>query len=112
MPKSDYSIRWSGKLRIATAGLYTLAMQANPGGRLVLDGKMLIDKPVGSRHYTAQKVDLQISAGLHELQIDYFEGTGVAKCILFWIPPGALTLTPIPADALYHDDDPLDQMNR
>lgn len=105
MPKVEYSIRWIGKLRTSQPGLYTLTIQANEGAKLILDGKPILESAVGSHRRTAQKVDLQLSAGIHDLRLDYWSGTGLAKCKLSWIPPGSLALVPIPPDAFYHSND-------
>lgn len=102
--KRDFSIRWKGVLRIQTPGLYTLMLQAREGARLLLDGKTVIETSTHRR--TGQKVNLQLKAGLHELQIDYWNGTGLARCKLTWIAPGSLRELPVPEDALYHSEEP------
>lgn len=103
MPKEDYSIRFTGKLRIRHPGLYTLAIQANEGAKLFLDGKTVLETATGTHRRTVQKMDLKLDAGMHDLRLDYWEGSGQAKCKLLWIAPGSLALVPIPAEAFYHE---------
>ncbi|HEY1684454.1 MAG TPA: PA14 domain-containing protein [Tepidisphaeraceae bacterium] len=102
MPKEDYAIRWNGVLRISQPGLYTLSLQANEGGKLLLDGKTILQTATGTHRHTTQKIDLQLTAGLHEFQLDYWSGSGMAKCKLLWIAPGSLALLPIPPEMFYH----------
>jgi hypothetical protein len=105
MPKADFAIRWTGKLRTLLPGLYTLAVQANEGAKLLLDGKPAIENAAGTRRRLIQKINLQLDAGVHDLQLDFWAGSGLAKCKLFWIPPGSLALVPIPPEAFYHGQD-------
>jgi hypothetical protein len=105
MPKEDFSIRWTGKLRTALPGLYTMAIQANEGAKVLLDGKPILENAVGARRHAIQKANFQLDAGLHDFQMDYWAGSGMAKCKLLWIAPGSLALVPIPPDAFYHDQD-------
>jgi PA14 domain len=105
MPKEDFSIRWTGKLRSSQPGLYTLALQANEGAKVLLDGKPILENAVGVHRHAVQKINLQLDAGVHDFQLDYWAGSGMAKCKLLWIAPGSLALVPIPPDAFYHDQD-------
>jgi hypothetical protein len=105
MPKEDFSIRWTGKLRTALPGLYTLAIQANEGAKVLLDNKPVLENAIGVHRHAIQKINLQLDAGIHNFQLDYWAGSGMSKCKLLWIAPGSLALVPIPPDAFYHDQD-------
>jgi hypothetical protein len=103
MPKDNFSVRWVGQVRVTTAGLYTLTLVANQGGRLSIDDKVVIDNPNLSRKRNGEHVDLKLPEGLHAIRLEFWDGTGDAKCKLLWQPPGSPSAVPIPADAFYRE---------
>jgi hypothetical protein len=83
-----FSARWTRTVNFG-AGLYRFSVTGDDGVRLYVDGQLKIDAWVlqGPTTYTA---DVTLSAGPHDLRLEYFEYTGGATAFLFW------RLVPVP----------------
>lgn len=96
--------RWSGFLRIPRAGTYTFSVESDDGGRLYLDGKLIVDNggvhPPHTRRRTAR-----LEAGDHPLRLDFFENDGIALCKVHWKFEREDSSL-IPASAFFHRIDP------
>ena len=79
-----FSVRWTGKATFAddTYRFYTLT---DDGVRLWVDGQLVIDD--WSDHpATHRSADVTLSAGQHDIKMEYYEGTGLALAKLWWVP--------------------------
>jgi hypothetical protein len=89
-----FSARWTGTFSFA-AGRYVFTTFSDDGVRLYVDGRRIIDSwlPMrGSRSST-----LELSAGTHTVQVEYFERTGRAQVNLGWKQVGtAVAPAPVP----------------
>jgi hypothetical protein len=101
--KDNFSIRWTGLLRINAPGRHELVVLANTGARLWLDGRLVLDEPNLSRLRNGARVPVNFPAGLHTLKLEYWDTSGTARMKLHWRPPGATKDQPIPASAFYHE---------
>ena len=82
-----FYIRWTGKLHASRAGKYTFFLESDDGSRLYVDGTQVIDN--GGLHGMDEKSgDVQLTAGEHDLKIEFFENEGDAGCKFSWQPPG------------------------
>ena len=76
----NFSVRWVGTRSFATTGTYTFTATADDGMRVYLDGSLAIDqwKDQSATSYTASPT---VTAGNHEVKIEYYEngGDAVAK---------------------------------
>jgi hypothetical protein len=82
LPLDNFSIRWTGDWDFEY-GIYTFFVYADDGVRLWLDDSLLIDSwqaGLGSHQATPPI----ITAGPHELRLEYFEKTGSAAIRLGW----------------------------
>jgi hypothetical protein len=80
---SDYFLaRWTGSVDFP-AGNYIFKARVDDGIRLWVDGNLLIDqwKPQVVTEFTATR---SLSAGKHEIKVEYFERMGVAICQVSW----------------------------
>ena len=94
-----FSVRWTGELRIDTAGEYTLITTSDDGARLWVDDKLLVD--AWSSHTVrddARKVTL--AAGRHTIRLEYYDDEGVAFARLSWAGPG-ISREVVPGPNLY-----------
>jgi RHS repeat-associated protein len=82
----NFSVRWV-KTQNFTAGTYTFSATADDGVRVYLDGVLVIDqwKNQPPTTYTASR---SVTAGSHEVKMEYYEHTGgaVAKLRLTGVP--------------------------
>ena len=95
-----FAVRWAGVLRCPKNGEYQLSLLSNDGGRVSIDGRpVLRDEEIRAARSVTERV--QLSAGDHELLVEFFQGYGVHACVLSWNPPGG-TSEVIPPSALFH----------
>jgi glucose/arabinose dehydrogenase len=78
----NFSIRWRGRFNFAARG-YTFFARADDGVRVFLDGVSIIDgwKIQAPTSYTASRT---LTAGEHEVVLEYFDATGGAVIKLLW----------------------------
>ena len=101
---NHFAIRWTGKIKIPKDGTYTFFLESDDGSRLLIDGKMVVDNG-GLHDMQTQDANVDLKAGDHDLQIDYFENEndGGAGCVLSWRPKG-MEKEVVPASALSHSE--------
>ncbi len=97
----NFAARWTGILRIDQAGTYGFATQSDDGSRLLIDGATVVDNG-GSHGFVRQSGVVELAAGDHPIQVDFFEGGGGAGCRVLWTPPGGQE-QPLAAERLLHD---------
>ena len=103
MPVDNFSVRWTGQFSFA-AGSVTFTARADDGIRVFLDGTLIIDgwKDQPATTYTATRT---VTAGTHEVKVEYYEKGGDAVAQVSWTgatappAPGLTTLTPNSATA-------------
>jgi hypothetical protein len=87
LPKDKFSIRWIGKIKIPKTGKYTLSVKADDGARIWI-GKMPDLKQIISDwseySYAANKKEVYLEEGLHDMKIEYYENSKNATMKLFW----------------------------
>ncbi|KAJ9468426.1 Cytochrome c peroxidase [Diplonema papillatum] len=83
---NDFASRHVGSLVVSQAGEYVLHISSDDGSRLYLDGQLVIDN--GGQHgLVTEEVTLQLAAGPHAIEFQYFESGGDAVTRLEWTPP-------------------------
>jgi hypothetical protein len=80
-----YSVDWRGKLRIDEPGVYRFGTEQISASQLYLDGKLLIDNPLGN---TLREADVRLEAGLYDLQLKFVDRDPFSHIYLYWTPPG------------------------
>ncbi|HBY95628.1 MAG TPA: hypothetical protein DEP84_17015 [Chloroflexi bacterium] len=89
LPADDFSARWTRWWRFAP-GTYRFHLTADDGARLYVDNRLVLDMWAQGPART-QTVDLNLSAGDHFLEVDYFEASGSASVALWWEELGTIT---------------------
>ena len=106
-PNTDLSdhfyFRWTGAIRIEKDGKYKFYTESDDGSRLFIDGKQVVDNG-GLHGMEEQQGEVELTAGDHELKIEFFENAGDAGCILSWQAEG-IEKQVVPAEALLHAAD-------
>ncbi|HNS03300.1 MAG TPA: PA14 domain-containing protein [Anaerolineae bacterium] len=95
---APFSVRWTGELTAPAAGEYRFQLNADDGVRLWLDGE-LVGESVNPDNVNLVDVQTHLSAGPHDIRIDYFQRGGGKALEFWWQPPGE-SLRPVPPSAL------------
>ena len=83
-----FSAKFTGFLNVTQPGDYRLMIQADDGARLTLDGQV-IGEGMNPNQANNFETAVQLSAGRHPIQIDYFQAGGGSALILKWQMPGS-----------------------
>jgi hypothetical protein len=91
VPVDAFSARWTGRFSFA-AGSYTFTARADDGVRVFVDGVQIINAWIvqAPTTYTATRT---LTAGEHEVKVEYFEGGGGAVAQVSWGASGPATPT-------------------
>ena len=89
-----FSVRWTGRFTFA-AGTYTFTSTADDGIRVYVDGALRIDD-WQLQSATTEQATVQLTAGVHTVEVDYFENTGQAVAQLSWTQSGNPNTPPAP----------------
>lgn len=79
----NFSVRWTGTLNV-TPGRYRFLMSTDDGGRLWVNGQLVIDKWLdqqGGYH----EVNIDLPYGTATVQMEYYENQGGAKALLAYV---------------------------
>lgn len=100
----EFSVRWTGNVLVTTPGEYLFSTVSDDGTRLIIDAVHAIDDwadPEPSGAVYSEPVTL--TAGMHKIVLDYYEGSGTADVELRWTCPTcspALAEQVVPSSAL------------
>ena len=90
LPDDNFCIRWTGQLLPPTSGRYELAVGADDGFRLFVDGKLLIDNWHLNPRMQSKSAFVDLQAGqAYDIRLEYFEDIRDAEVRLAWQLPGA-----------------------
>jgi len=95
-----FCVRWSGKVRCEKAGEYQFYVNSDDGSRLFINGNLVVDNG-GSHAMRERDGRVTLSAGDHDLHLEFIEEEGDAGCILSWSFAGQSKCV-IPREALFH----------
>ena len=71
----SFAVRYTGTLNVNTGGTYTLFTTSDDGSLLYIDGALVVNNNF-SQGATERSGTVALSAGLHTIEIRYFEGGG------------------------------------
>jgi hypothetical protein len=94
---APFSVDWTGKLIIEQSGNYTFGLVADDGALLTIDGRTVVDV----MHVLLQKRTgtVNLVAGLHTIQVRYFNALFGGSVRLWWTQTGHPEQI-VPAEAL------------
>lgn len=84
----NFSVRWTGQIRIDQPGTYRFFTIANDYSRLVVDRQELANSGNVPQDFRTLGGAVELSAGLHDLVVDYADFRGYSRMELLWQPPG------------------------
>ena len=99
-PNNNWGVRFSGFIDIPADGKYRFWIRSDDGSQLSIDGRPLLNND-GVHPASEKNGNLTLKAGLHELEVVYFQGGGETEFQVQWAPPGEKR-GPIPGDRLKH----------
>lgn len=74
---------FEGAIYASGCGRYVFSLSSDDGSRLFIDGKLLIDND-GNHSMTEKTATIALSAGLHDIRVEYYENEGEAGLKLSW----------------------------
>lgn len=98
--EDNFYVRWTGRLRAPKAGSYTFFLNSDDGSRLVIDGRQVVLNG-GTHDMIEIPGTIDLSAGDHEILVEYFESEIDSGCILSWQGP-ELRKQIVPPEVLFH----------
>jgi hypothetical protein len=79
----NYSIRWTRTVTLTTTGTYRFSVTGDDGVRLYIDGQVKINE-WRNQPATTYNADVILTAGNHEIKLEYYQATGPAQARLNW----------------------------
>lgn len=79
----NFSVRWTGFVRIPDDGSYEFDTRSDDGVRLWIDDAQVIDNWTVHRE-ALDRTTLDLKAGLHAIRLEWFQRRGPATMQLYW----------------------------
>jgi len=98
---NNFAIKFRGKIQAPIAGTYTFELQSNDGSKLFINADEIIDHD-GEHGYTTASGQAILTEGFHDIEVQYFDGTGEARLELRWITPGETVAVVVPTGRFFH----------
>jgi hypothetical protein len=100
LPQQDFSVEWSGWLRIDRDGQYTFSTRTDDGSTLEIDGHVVVDNG-GVHRPTRQTATITMTPGLHQIRLRFMQVAGTYEFYASWTPPGEKDESAIPTQQLF-----------
>lgn len=84
---SEYGFVFDGYINIPENNVYSFFITSDDGSRLIIDDTKTLDND-GQHGMEEKSIDLALSAGLHKISIQFFQGNGGDGLSLEWKPAG------------------------
>ena len=94
----SFAVRFSGKIQIDKAGKYTFYSQSDDGSKVYVDGKEVVNND-GNHGVKEKSGSTELTAGKHDIQVDYYNNGGGFWLDVFYRGPGVVKQL-IPANKL------------
>ena len=97
-----YGLRYTGRLQVDVADTYTFRLASDDGARLLINGNEVINND-GQHPVIEKTAAVTLTAGLHDIVVEYFQSGGGAALQVEWAAAGQAAAA-IPASLLYSSD--------
>ncbi len=84
---NQFAMRFEGYLELASDGEYQFTIGSDDGSRLKIDGESIVDVDGVHPHQT-RAGSRRLAAGIHRVEVEYFQGGGEWTLQLDWEGPG------------------------
>jgi len=81
-----FAIRYKARFRVLDEGTYRFKLRSDDGSILYIDGKEVVDND-GDHAAKTRKGKVRLSPGVHDIQVDYFQGPRYSVALELWIEP-------------------------
>src|SRR5205823_639544 len=88
-PASQFGVRWTGMINIAQPGPTVFTIGSDDATRLYVDGVLLVNDDGGHAVQTISNT-INLTAGLHDIRLDYTQGNGGNAAVLGYTPFGGV----------------------
>jgi len=85
-PEDHFAARYTGQLHVKSGGTYTFFLTSDDGSALYINGERVINNDFMHGDIELQ-VALELGAGMHDIEIRYFDGGWDASLQLEWAGP-------------------------
>jgi plastocyanin len=85
--KDGYGLVFNAKLTVEKAGQYTITAGSDDGGRILINGKKAWEYD-GIHPAKNKDAKIKLEKGVHDVEIQYFEGSGNNAFNISWKGPG------------------------
>ncbi len=92
-----FSVRWLGRLEAPKAGAYGFSLDSTGPSTLYVDGKPVVSEQSGG---PVAYLTVPLTAGPHQIRLDYNATGGYLHMYLEWRPPGQTDYSTIPTRLL------------
>ncbi len=96
----NFAVRFSGMIKIDTAGTYIFTTASNDGSQLFVDGVLVVNNTANNMTQKSS-ASLTLSAGFHDLVLAYAQGTAAMGLELWWQGP-SIAKALVPDAVLWH----------
>jgi S1-C subfamily serine protease len=96
--KDNYAFQFHSLLKVPEEGLYWFAIRSDDGSRLRIANRLIADNDESHGIRDVSGV-IRLPAGLHPIDVEYFQGNGAADLKVYWQGP-KFGWQEIPADVL------------
>src|SRR5258706_2179083 len=95
----NYGAKWAGKINFTNAGLTNFFTASDDGSMIFIDGQQVVYNNF-FQGTVERSGSINLTAGLHDIVIAYYQGTGRAEVTASWQPAGGAKQV-IPSSVLF-----------
>jgi len=103
VPRSGYSVRWTGKLTAPASGSYTFLAPPEDGCRMYLDNELLINDFADGEHQSSSRPVPLVAGKTYDLRVEYIQRLRSPVARLEWVKPDEKVLGAVRAAAAAAD---------
>ena len=105
LPQQEFSVEWSGWLRIDRDGQYAFDLRSDDGSTLELDGHLVVDAG-GVSFPTTRAATIAMTRGLHQIRLRFLQTDGTYEFYAYWTPSGEAGPAAFPTQQLFVEQQP------
>jgi 4-amino-4-deoxy-L-arabinose transferase-like glycosyltransferase len=109
--RENYSILWTGYIRIPRTAEYTFALRSDDGSTLSIDDQLVIDNS-GVHNAKTKSALLRLEEGFHAVKISYFQLTKAHLLHFYWANPKPFNWIKIVSDQYLYSEKPEDEAHQ